>query len=606
MSNSFCSIDIIDSPGISNSEVAAVKSYLSDSFVNHNYIHSEAESAINYLYLLIVEDHKNKNIITLTQDTYCLGRCYEADIIINDPQVSRKHTTIVKEFNPEKNLFLYKIFDGDLAGKFSKNGLIINGQRIKSKYLEHGDSIQISDQTQVRYFVIDKHSKFTDFLSHIKLEKQPLFKEEEHYKKTLTSDLDLNLPQELSTKNEEIIKYVWKLSSFAELSPYPIIEINLQGKLTYLNQAASLTFPDLSTIKLSHPILKDLLAVEEQIHGSLFVRDVSVKQRIYEQYIHYLPDLKVIRSYLFDYTERKQIEAKLKDSEAKYRAIIEQTSEGIFLCDAESKIIIESNTSASKMLGYSTQELIGKTLDYFLANSEKSDDFNHNINKLKQTKTSFRQEIEYQTKDNKYLNVEVSLSIINYHQQEVICLVFRDISQQKQLETRLKYRAYHDSLTSLYNRDLFLDCLGKALANAKINHRFLAVMFLDVDYFKQINDNYGHDIGDVLLQQFALRLKQSLREGDVVARWGGDEFTILLPGIQHKLTAIKVAKRILASLEEPFYCHQSTIKTSSSIGIALFPDHAHNIDSLLKKADEALYTTKRKGRNGYTLVNTKQ
>lgn len=607
MTNNLSSTEMTDSNLANISEViTTIAGNLSDTSSDYSQINSENEENINYLYLLIVEDHQNKRIINLTKNTYCLGRGSSVEIRIQDPQISRKHATIIKEFNPDHNVFLYKIVDGDLSGKLSKNGLNINGQKLKTKYLEHGDSIRLSDHSKIQYFVIDKHSKFTDFFLNVNQEKQSDFQEEEYYKKTLTSSVDINFTHELNTKDEQLLKYVWKLSSFAELSPYPIIEINLQGKITYLNQGASFAFPDLENIKLSHPILKDLLTVEQQIHhGSLFVRDVQIYDKNYEQYIHYLPDLKVIRSYLFDRTERKKIEQKLRDSEARYRAVIEQMSEGVFLCDAKHKTILESNTYASKMLGYSTEELIGKKLDYFVADCEDSQEFDLNIEKMKIDKISFRQEIDYRTKNNNYFNVEVSLSIINYHQKEVISLVFRDISQQKQLETRLKYRAYHDSLTGLYNRDLFLDYLGKALANAKRNHRLLGVMFLDIDYFKQINDNYGHDIGDNLLQEFSLRLKQSLREGDIIARWGGDEFTILLPTIHDKLVAINVARRIISSMKQPFIFNDIKINTSSSIGISVYPDNAKDIDSLLKKADEALYVTKNKGRNGYSVADLK-
>jgi len=183
----------------------------------------------------------------------------------------------------------------------------------------------------------------------------------------------------------------------------------------------------------------------------------------------------------------------------------------------------------------------------------------------------------------------------------VYCSVFRDISDRKKLENKLKYQAYHDSLTGLYKRDFFLHCCTKNLSRAKRNKMVIAVMFFDVDYFKEINDNYGHDIGDLLLQQFAQRLRHSLRESDSLARWGGDEFVAILPDISSQDDLIIILDRILQAIRTPFLCNGITIRTSTSIGVAIYPKHGKDIESLLKKADEALYTTKNNGRNGYTI-----
>ena len=128
-------------------------------------------------------------------------------------------------------------------------------------------------------------------------------------------------------------------------------------------------------------------------------------------------------------------------------------------------------------------------------------------------------------------------------------------------------------------------------------------MFLDVDKFKQINDRYGHDVGDLLLKQFAKRLKHCVKKDDCLARWGGDEFTVLLAGIISYSQIITISERIIKSMNSPFVCNGITVKTSTSIGIAIFPSHGNTVDSLMKKADQALYMTKQGGRNGYTIYN---
>lgn len=553
-----------------------------------------------YLYVLIIEDQNEQRLIYLQDKVYDIGRRRDAKITLHDQSVSRHHATIIKEYNSEENIFLYKIFDGDFDHNLSTNGLIINNKKCLNKYLEHGDLIKFSDHTTARYFVIDKNSQIQNIFEIIDQDKPSTKKDELFHKKTLTNHSYIFNNNTLEKEN--IVEYISKLTSFAELSPYPIIEINLQGKITYYNQIASLLFPTLEYEKINHPVLCNLLNVKHKIQGNLFIREVHCNNKIFEQYIHYLPDLRLIRSYLFDFTERKKIEAQLKDSEEKYRAVIEQIYEGIFLFRADDSVIIEANISATKILKYSLEELTGKNIEKLLYTEKQN--FIYNLEILKETKISFQQELQFKVKNKNPLNIELSISLINYQNKLVFCCIFRDISKRKKLEEKLKYQAYHDSLTGLYKRNFFMNFLSKTLANAKRKKTMIAVMFLDIDYFKQINDNYGHDIGDMLLQQFSKRVKNILRESDCLARWGGDEFVALLPDITSSNDLIIIINRIIQSVNNPFVCNKITITASTSIGIAIYPIHDENINSLLKKADQALYITKKNGRNGYTIYHT--
>jgi diguanylate cyclase (GGDEF)-like protein/PAS domain S-box-containing protein len=551
-----------------------------------------------YLYVLIIEDGNDQRLIYLKEDIYEIGRRSDATITLHDRAVSRHHATIVKEYNQGENIFFYKIFDGNLSDQFSRNGLIINDKKYQNKYLENGDLIKFSDLAKARYFVIDKNSQIQNIFHLIDKDKSANITDI-YSKETLTNNF--NNFNNNYLENANIIEYISKLTSFAELSPYPIVEINLQGKITYYNQAASLSFPNLVNETMSHPIFLDLLKAEHKIQGNLFVREVHFNNKIFEQYIHYLPDLQLIRSYLFDFTDRKKIEAKLKDSEEKYRTVIEQICEGIFLFTAEDSIILEANMSATKILKYPLEELINQNIEEFL-NTQKLN-FIYNLEILKETKVSFRQELKFKVKQSNPIDVELSMSLINYQNKLVCCCVFRDISERKKLENQLKYQAYHDSLTGLYKRNFFMDFLSKTLANAKRKKNIVAIMFLDIDYFKQINDNYGHDIGDLLLQEFSQRLKNALRESDCLARWGGDEFVALLPDITRSDDLIIIIERIIDSINNPFMCNEIIVKTSTSIGISIYPTHDQEINSLLKKADQALYITKKNGRNGYTIYS---
>ena len=179
----------------------------------------------------------------------------------------------------------------------------------------------------------------------------------------------------------------------------------------------------------------------------------------------------------------------------------------------------------------------------------------------------------------------------------------RELIQHKQVEEKLARHAYYDNLTDLPNRRLFRSHLKQALTLARRNQRRLAVLFVDLDHFKTINDSWGHAVGDRLLQGAAKWLKSCLRASDVVARLGGDEFIILLPEIAQAEDANMVAKKILSALRKPFRIEGREIFTSASIGISLYPDDGDGADILMKNADQAMYCVKQDGRNNHRLFS---
>lgn len=177
--------------------------------------------------------------------------------------------------------------------------------------------------------------------------------------------------------------------------------------------------------------------------------------------------------------------------------------------------------------------------------------------------------------------------------------IARDITDRKQAESFMRFQAYHDLLTGLPNRSLFRDRLSLAISHAKRNGSKVAVMFLDVDRFKVVNDTLGHSIGDLLIQAVARRISSCLREGDTLSRFGGDEFTLLMPNVNSQNDAAIIARKIIAELKEVFYIEQHEIYISGSLGIALYPDNGEQIDALIQNADIAMYHTKSHGKNGF-------
>lgn len=182
-----------------------------------------------------------------------------------------------------------------------------------------------------------------------------------------------------------------------------------------------------------------------------------------------------------------------------------------------------------------------------------------------------------------------------------IVAIYDDVTRAKQFEEQMYHMAHYDTLTGLPNRALFTDRLQQSLATAKRNKTHLAVMFIDLDRFKPVNDTLGHDVGDLLLKEVAVRMQGCVREVDTISRIGGDEFIVLLPGMERDQDAMSVAEKILYSLSRPFELAGHRIHISSSIGVAVYPEHGDQDKSLLKNADIAMYFAKENGRNNAKL-----
>ncbi|EST54258.1 diguanylate cyclase [Brevibacillus panacihumi W25] len=208
------------------------------------------------------------------------------------------------------------------------------------------------------------------------------------------------------------------------------------------------------------------------------------------------------------------------------------------------------------------------------------------------------------TSEDEIIGETILTPVIN---KEGICThvfaVTRDITQHKKRELTLEFMAYHDMLTGLPNRRLLELDLQRALEDANSTQEMVAILFLDCDYFKQINDTWGHQAGDVFLQLLAERLKSCVREEDTLSRLGGDEFVIVLRRVSRPDQAAEVAARILHSIQQPWQVHDATFTVTTSIGISLYPLHSLHADELLNCADEALYRAKAKGRNQYVIYS---
>ena len=441
----------------------------------------------HHLLILFLNDSQLHLPVNLTENVYIVGRHSSCSIKLNSQAVSRHHATLIKKELPTGDCF-YILNDGDLEGKKSQNGTLVNGKKITNHQLEDGDEIVFGNTDNRAIYrrnrKIDELSKPTEdnSLSHDSLDKiNKITRPSSESNRERLQDTLIILEEQLKDNLEH--KNIQHLASFPELSPNPIIEFDFNGKLTYSNPAADLSFQEIfQQDNQDNPLLEGLTANHGQLNGELLIREVEFQDNYYEQYVHYLSKEKVIRSYIFDITIRKQTEAKLQ------------------------------------------------------------------------------------------------------------------------------YQAFHDSVTDIPNREFFYFQLKKYLEKSKETKEPLAILFIDIDRFKKVNDNLSHGIGDILLKNFANRLISSIPSHYFFARWGGDEFILMAP-LNSDLfnvnsldnldfpTPKSIADKIITSLQEPFVIDEHQVYVSCSIGIAMYPDDGLDEKQLIKNADIALFRAKHRGRN---------
>ena len=296
-----------------------------------------------------------------------------------------------------------------------------------------------------------------------------------------------------------------------------------------------------------------------------------------------------------DVTDRRRAETKLRESEERYRQLFEQNLAGVFRTTTDGRIL-EVNDAMLRMFGWTREELpsISAVDVYFDAEDRK-----HLMSRLAQQRSLSNIEVRMKRKDGAVVWVLENMMLREGPDGEVIEGTIIDITDRKAAQDQIEFQAYHDTLTGLPNRLLFRDRIGVALAHARRTRRSAAVVFLDLDQFKLVNDTLGHTVGDGLLHAVAERLVRCVRAEDTVARMGGDEFTILLADLHDNRAASTVASKILETISSPIVVEHHELFITTSIGIALFPEDGEDAESLLKSADRAMYRAKEMGRNNY-------
>ena len=298
-----------------------------------------------------------------------------------------------------------------------------------------------------------------------------------------------------------------------------------------------------------------------------------------------------------DVTSRFAAEAALRESEVRYRLLFEQNAAGVCVTALDGTIQ-DCNTTFAFMLGYKRQELIGRNSGELYEHRVERDEL---VPMLRDATNIKGYEAELMRKDGSHVWVLQNLVLVGQGPSAVIHATVVDISDRKRAEEQIEYHAYHDVLTHLPNRRLFTDRLAVNLTRARRSGRPLAVMFIDLDHFKIINDTLGHTAGDELLLEMSQRLRRCVREDDTVARLGGDEFTIILADLRQPEDAAQVAQKVIEAVQKPLNLGGVPVEVSASIGIATYPNDGNDAETLLRNADSAMYRAKESGRNNYQL-----
>lgn len=299
--------------------------------------------------------------------------------------------------------------------------------------------------------------------------------------------------------------------------------------------------------------------------------------------------------------ERVEFEDKLLESEERARLVLENSIDAIINMDAEGNVIAW-NAAASRMFGYTREDVLGRTLSELIVPARNRDAHNKGMQHVLATHqsklTGRRVEVDALRSDGTEFPVEMSIAQIRRGDNVFFSSFIRDITERRESESQIQRLAHFDMLTGLPNRSLLQDHFKYALSLVKRNNGKLVVIFIDLDHFKDINDTLGHSVGDVLLKELASRLQSMLREEDTLSRLGGDEFILILPGTDAH-GAANVSQKLLSVMAQPYQIAPYELTVTGSIGIALYPEDGTDLEWLSQKADTAMYRAKQEGRNSY-------
>jgi diguanylate cyclase (GGDEF)-like protein/PAS domain S-box-containing protein len=286
--------------------------------------------------------------------------------------------------------------------------------------------------------------------------------------------------------------------------------------------------------------------------------------------------------------------------------ILYAISNGVFVLDPERRIV-DVNPALSKITGYRAEDIIGRSIRTF-ASDQQSEGFYDEICRELDASDAWEGDVKHRRKTGESYRLALSISAVRDDRTRLVGFVgvFQDITQRHRVERQIRLLAFSDPLTRLANRLNFFQRAADAFALARRHGRRMAFLFIDLDHFKRINDQHGHEAGDFILKAVARRLRASVRESDIVCRLGGDEFVILLPEMEGIDALRPLAEKLLQRIEEPCDYKGRQLAVSACVGIAVYPDHGENVDTLIRRADEAMYFAKTETKDRVCLAKPQQ
>ncbi|HEY9593448.1 MAG TPA: EAL domain-containing protein [Spirochaetia bacterium] len=387
------------------------------------------------------------------------------------------------------------------------------------------------------------------------------------------------------------------LESIAQLpdeDPNPVLRLSRDGTLLYANRASWVLLSHWQTQVGSRVPPSWVLTAQRALdQGEVLEEEVRIAFKTILLVVVPIPTRGYINLYGLDVTRRRQVEDKLR----LIAQVFENVTEGIMILDGDRRIV-EVNRAFCAITGRTREEVLGEQATPLTPGTTERE--TPDIWGSAARQGSWQGEVWDRRGNGDLYPQWLSVTALTSPAGEptgFICL-FSDITAKKDAERRLYRMAHYDSLTGLGNRRRFHDLLDHALKNARRTGEILALLFIDLDTFKMVNDNLGHGAGDSLLRIVAGRLEGSVRESDTVARMGGDEFTVILPHLQTAENAEQIARKLLAAVTEPAAIEGKEIFITASIGIALYPRDGADTSTLLRSADAAMYHAKQRGRNG--------
>ncbi len=583
-------------------------------------------------HLLVIEDQKSRRIVYLTENTYDLGRDSTSAIILYDRQVSRHHATLLRVNDYQNRHFTYRIIDGNLQGKRSTNGLMVNGQYCLSHELKHGDLISFGSKSSITYQVV---------LANTQLSPKP---EEDivPYDSTQTGEfepVDLALSGasnsnlnafdqdefdlEVAPSQEQVfstaILYASEIEesleerhptqqdnrmiTLAELSPQAIVEITQEGHLLYFNAAAENWFPDLRTAQEKHPLFEGIFALAIDANNPSLERELTIGGKVFQQMVYVIPHKHLIRSYCSEVTSQRTLEKKYADLDQIHQLYRQLATEGIFIVDAATKQIIDSNLTYQQLLGFSQADMATLTLYQVVASTPAAID--QVLVPLLTHEMIIWEEAQHQRRDGKRIRVGAKIHRQSLDGRTVYCFIVRDLQEQQATEAQLQQTRLQDPIILIPNRLLFQQSLTTAIAKAKTSNHRLGVIFIHLSTLQHLNQSYGYRLGDEVQKHFYQALQSCLLPSQVSALWQNGTFAVLLPQIKQVEEVTSVADRILERLKLPLSIANKDFLLSTVMGISLYPDDGETMEALVTHADLALQQIRQEGHNQYQFYNPK-